>query len=480
MMAKKNESSSSHQKPVPKKKTAVGQKKVSTYKRAAKKHVSFKVGIAIIFLIVFFAFLGVLFYTLIFFPRNLSCLIREDLVRLYSPEAVEEKEGIFLLKLKSRPSSRLQQVVYDEIFDYYGIETLFERAGGVEDRGINKLEFYRGKERFKEVGEVYIYWNVEEERSSVSKGGKKTGALKEAEMALTQKKGGETSLEKKEETRKNSLSRKKTAQKSEKTEGRLASQTEKGDQKKKPTSLEKSPDLQIVVQKPKPAIDKTPTEKKAKIVLVVDDAGYNYLSASQFYNLDLPLTFALIPGLSNSDAHYQYILSKGFDVILHVPMEPEKGKEYVEKEAILVNMTDEAIVGLLYRFIERYPKAIGMNNHMGSKAVKDPRVIGNVMKVMKRQNIFWLDSKTTPKSVAGKVAQERGVRYFERDVFLDNENSVEYATQAMNELIRIAKIRGYAIGIGHVQSGRLCEVFKSYYQKRAELGIEFIYLKDLL
>lgn len=217
-----------------------------------------------------------------------------------------------------------------------------------------------------------------------------------------------------------------------------------------------------------------------KIAIVLDDAGYNYQSANIFYNLQLPLTFALIPDLPNSYEHYKKIQNVGMDIILHIPMEPEKGAKYVEKQAILLSMSDEEISDKLQLFFNHYPEAIGMNNHMGSRAVKDSRVMNTVLNFAQKRNVFWLDSKTTPASVSYKIAKEKKVPYLERDVFLDNENTEEYAEKAMIQLIKIAKKRGYAIGIGHVQSDKLYPVLEKYRDKQDELEIEFVPLIDLI
>ena len=256
---------------------------------------------------------------------------------------------------------------------------------------------------------------------------------------------------------------------------------------------DKSPDLNVNNIKPQvqEKIDnqtkhikqeKTPIIRKkhsTKIAIVLDDAGYNYQSADIFYQSQLPITFALIPDLPNSYEHYKKINNAGMDVILHIPMEPEKGADFVEKQAILVSMSNQEITDKLKVFFNHYPNAIGMNNHMGSRAVKDFRVINTILDFAKSRHIFWLDSKTTPASVSYKVAKEKNIKYMERDVFLDNENTEAYAEKAMEQLIKIAKKRGYGIGIGHVQSDKLYPVLEKYRDKQDELEIQFVSLSEL-
>ena len=52
-------------------------------------------------------------------------------------------------------------------------------------------------------------------------------------------------------------------------------------------------------------------------------------------------------------------------------------------------------------------------------------------------------------SVALKVALEEGVVATRRDVFLDNERSVEAVTHELQRLKAMARKKGYAVGIGH-------------------------------
>ena len=49
------------------------------------------------------------------------------------------------------------------------------------------------------------------------------------------------------------------------------------------------------------------------------------------------------------------------------------------------------------------PHAIGFNNHMGSKFTEDERLMKVVIDTAKQRGVFFLDSKTTAKSVGEKA-----------------------------------------------------------------------------
>ncbi len=61
--------------------------------------------------------------------------------------------------------------------------------------------------------------------------------------------------------------------------------------------------------------------------------------------------------------------------------------------------------------------AIGMNNHMGSAATADAELMRKLMQELKVQDLFFLDSRTIGRSVAGKIAKEYGVQSLDRHIF---------------------------------------------------------------
>ncbi|OHD77387.1 MAG: hypothetical protein A2355_01320, partial [Spirochaetes bacterium RIFOXYB1_FULL_32_8] len=354
------------------------------------------------------------------------------------------------------PEITIQKKIYQKILNKYGLEVFFEKINGSDDRGINKLTFFKGNNRFNEPGEVYIYWNVAKKNIIIEQ--------KTVKERVYSPKRDEKQL-----------------QAIKKIKYQEPAPVKKENKKLVHTKAEnprKNVEKKIIIAPSN--IEKPQLVKKSKICIVIDDAGYQYEKASLFFESGLNITYALIPGLNASKQHYTTITNHGHDLILHIPMEPEKGRDFVEKEAVLTTMSDNEINVLINRFFNEYPKALGANNHMGSKAVKDARVMNSAISVIKKRDLFWLDSLTSPGSVADEVASIQGVPYLSRDVFLDNENSEKYINDAMVTLIKIAKRRGYAIGIGHLQSDVLIKVLKEYYSRSNELSIEFVGIHSII
>jgi len=72
-----------------------------------------------------------------------------------------------------------------------------------------------------------------------------------------------------------------------------------------------------------------------------------------------------------------------------------------------------------------------------------------VMEVLQSRNLYFVDSRTTSASVAGRIAQANNITNITRNVFLDNETTYEDIDIEFKRLIDQAEEYGSAVGIGH-------------------------------
>ncbi|MCL2063144.1 MAG: divergent polysaccharide deacetylase family protein [Candidatus Cloacimonetes bacterium] len=175
-----------------------------------------------------------------------------------------------------------------------------------------------------------------------------------------------------------------------------------------------------------------------KILIIIDDFGGIGNSLFQRFNsLDREIAFAVLPGLRFSQDHQERAVAAGREVIIHIPMEPE-GRERQEPNTILTSMNDFQIRNQIDSWIVELPLAIGVNNHMGSKATQDDRVLEAIMQSLRPNNMFFIDSFTTGRSRVTQVAQRSSVKTATRDIFLDvPDSSLTVARDKINEIKRI-------------------------------------------
>ena len=155
--------------------------------------------------------------------------------------------------------------------------------------------------------------------------------------------------------------------------------------------------------------------------------------------------------------------------MLHQPMEATAGID-PGPGAIYLAMDDHEIRLTIRRNLAQLPGAIGMNNHMGSKATADTRIMALTLDEARRAGLYFLDSLTIAESVVHSVASSMNLRTWERTVFLDNTPDRTSIMKYVSEGTRIAEKRGYAIMIGHVWSAELAQTLSDLYPQLVDQG----------
>lgn len=236
----------------------------------------------------------------------------------------------------------------------------------------------------------------------------------------------------------------------------------------------------IVISRPK-RIAKAPgpaVKIKGKIAIVIDDWGYNLKNLPIIDQIHYSLTASVLPNLNYSSRVAGELHRRGFQIILHLPMQPHEPYR-LEKNTIMVNMDEQTIKNILARDLANLVFAKGVSNHMGSKATEDKRVMGIIFREIKRRHLYFLDSFVSSKSVCPDLAPQFGIRFLERDVFLDNKEEYDYIVSQLYKLKRKAGLYGQAIGIGHDRRITL-EVLRDLLPQLEKEGYKFVFLSELV
>lgn len=190
----------------------------------------------------------------------------------------------------------------------------------------------------------------------------------------------------------------------------------------------------------------------ARIAIVIDDLGNDREAVARIARLPQPVAGAVLPSLSGSADAARALSGAGKEVLLHLPMEP-RGYPDVRPGpgpgVIVRAQSEEEIVETLARDLSSVPGAVGVNNHMGSAATADPRVMRAVLEELSHRGLFFLDSRTTDATVASDMARATGVPVASRGVFLDAVATREAVEASLTELVGRARRDGSAIAVGH-------------------------------
>ncbi|MFQ6678193.1 MAG: divergent polysaccharide deacetylase family protein [Fidelibacterota bacterium] len=217
-----------------------------------------------------------------------------------------------------------------------------------------------------------------------------------------------------------------------------------------------------------------------KIAIIIDDFGYRNDAVSDgFLNLDAHLTYAIIPGHKHSRAMAKTADSKGYEVMIHMPMGTTIPSIGEEEYRIKTSMTSREIEQRVEKVLLHLPEAIGMNNHQGSNATTDKRVMNVLGTVLKQNGKYFLDSRTTKNTQAEMIMRNLHVPTGRRHVFLDNDFDEDLIRLQLHELAEKAKKQGYAVGIGHAKKHTL-NVLQDEIPKLKEENLEFVFISEIV
>lgn len=219
-----------------------------------------------------------------------------------------------------------------------------------------------------------------------------------------------------------------------------------------------------------------------KIAILIDDIGYDFSLLLELINIDAPLSFAVLPYYPHSVDAARALHAKGKEVILHLPMEPHTyPDEKPGAGALLLKMSEEEIIKQVEEDIAAVPFVSGVNNHMGSKFMEDEAKLSVVFNQLKKRNLFFVDSRTTPSSKAEKVAKISGIPFISRRIFIDTEHHYRATLQNLMKLSKEAQRRNSEpiLVIGHPYPDTIRALRKAIPALEAE-GAVFVPVSDLV
>ncbi len=242
-------------------------------------------------------------------------------------------------------------------------------------------------------------------------------------------------------------------------------------------------EVRVIKAPPKPAFSyslKNTGADKARIAIVIDDVGMNRkLSHALVEMSDVPLTLAFLPYAPKLKALTEPAQEAGHELIIHMPMEPMDGKIDTGPIALKSDMDSGELKGMLEQAFDSFEGYVGLNNHMGSRLTQDKKSMDVLMDVLDQRGLFYLDSKTISSSLAANAAREQGIRFAERDVFLDHEDSLAFVRGALKKAEKIALEKGSAIAIGHPKANTIAGL-KEWIPTLEARGFEVVPVSDLL
>lgn len=232
---------------------------------------------------------------------------------------------------------------------------------------------------------------------------------------------------------------------------------------------------------PSPRLPVAPSASaEPRIAILIDDLGNDRAAIERLSRWAEPVAGAVLPRLPGSATAAAELERSGKEVLLHLPMEP-KGFTAARPGpgVVLVSQSDAEIRETIALDLDSVPRAAGVNNHMGSLATADWRVMRVVASELARRHLYFVDSRTTDATVAAEAVAAVGVRCVSRRVFLDDVATEEAVSRSFDELVARARTEGSALAIGHPHPATL-SVLERELPRIGQRGVRLVRVSELV
>lgn len=229
-------------------------------------------------------------------------------------------------------------------------------------------------------------------------------------------------------------------------------------------------------QRPAP---RTVPPGSAKIAIVIDDMGMKRGMTEPFAELPGRLTFAFLPYAGDLRRQTRRVREAGHELFVHLPMEPESRIEDPGPNALLTRLSAEELVGRINWNLNRFDGFVGINNHMGSLFTQSRAHMRPVLEAMRSRHLVYLDSKTSATDVGPELAEELGVPWVGRDIFLDNIRTRVAIDKQLARTVRVAQRQGQAVAIGHNYQVTL-DALRDWLPEIQGAGFQLVTISELI
>jgi uncharacterized protein len=216
-----------------------------------------------------------------------------------------------------------------------------------------------------------------------------------------------------------------------------------------------------------------------RLAIILDDLGSDRAAADSIFALPYHLTLSILPSHEHSVEIAEEAHRRGYEVMLHLPME-SVGKEQPEARELRPGMSYLEVSLLVNRFLTEVPDVAGVNNHQGSEATADIALMAKLMPVIREHKLFYVDSRTTAATVAFDTAQRDGVPSAFRNVpFLDDVAEVAAVRKQLELALKGAREKGEAIAIGHPHLATL-QALRELLPHAEQNGVHLVFVSELV
>lgn len=216
-----------------------------------------------------------------------------------------------------------------------------------------------------------------------------------------------------------------------------------------------------------------------RIAIIIDDMGLPWRNSHRAVDLPPEITLSYLPYASQIQEQVDAAKAKGHEIMLHLPMEPLNGQLNAGPHALTTRLSPDELAANLDTNLNAFKGYVGINNHMGSRMTSTPDAMKQIIAKIEHRDVYFVDSWTSPRSVAYETAAAAGLPRGRRDIFLDHEEGTQPVWSALAQAERLARRTGHAVVIGHPRDDTLA-VLQQWLPAALKRGVKLVPMSTLI
>ena len=187
---------------------------------------------------------------------------------------------------------------------------------------------------------------------------------------------------------------------------------------------------------------------RPRIAVVVTNLGLaETVARSAIEQLPPNVTLAFLPYAENVDDWVKRARAAGHEVLLNLPMEAA-GQDDPGPKALMTALDAEQNLERLDWVLGRASGYVGVMPTMGSRFLTSEEHMRPVLADLRDRGLMFVDSGTTPRSVAVALAGDLRLSRAANDRFIDGEPTRNAIDRRLKEVEQIARETGAAVAVG--------------------------------
>ncbi|BCH21773.1 divergent polysaccharide deacetylase family protein [Mesorhizobium sp. L-8-3] len=213
----------------------------------------------------------------------------------------------------------------------------------------------------------------------------------------------------------------------------------------------------------------------ARVAIVIGGLGVSQTGTMEaIEKLPPEVTLAFASQGNSLGRWMQAARQRGHEIVMQVPLEPfDYPNVDPGRNTLTVAASPAENVEALRWSLSRITNYTGVMNYMGARFSADADAMAPLMEELGRRGLLYLDDGSSARSTAAELALKSGVPFVAGDTAIDAARERGDILKKLDELERIARAKGYAVGTGSAFDATV-DAVASWVEEAKRRGIEIV------